>query len=144
MLANQIPQEGIGLAKTSTAFKHMKRGDALKCKVWFRTASGQQSEAGLVCWHDPNMVYCFLSNDSNNFELYECSRRGLGGIIWIPQGIGLAKTSTAFEQMKRGDDLKCKENWFRTASGQQSEAGKVWFRTASGQKSEAGLVCWRE
>jgi hypothetical protein len=36
MLANQIPQ-GIRLAKNSTGFKQMKRGDALKCKVWFRT-----------------------------------------------------------------------------------------------------------
>jgi hypothetical protein len=35
------------------------------------------------------MVYC-LSNNSNNFELDECSCRGLGGIIWIPQPILIA------------------------------------------------------
>jgi hypothetical protein len=47
MLANRIPQ-GIRIAKTSTAFKQMSRGDAVKCKVRFRTAGGQASEAGLV------------------------------------------------------------------------------------------------
>jgi hypothetical protein len=56
--------EGIRLAKSSTGFKQLKRGDALKCKVCFRTESSEASEAGLVCWHDWNMVYC-LSDDSN-------------------------------------------------------------------------------
>jgi hypothetical protein len=51
MLANRIPQ-GIRLAKTSQTFKQMKRGDALKCRVWFRTQSGEESKAGLVCWRD--------------------------------------------------------------------------------------------
>jgi hypothetical protein len=88
MLANRIPL-GIRIAKTSTAFKQMNRGDAVKCKVRFRTAGGQASEAGLVCWRDRNMVYC-LSNDSNNFEFDECSRRGLGGIIRIPRPISIA------------------------------------------------------
>jgi hypothetical protein len=88
MLANQIPQ-GIHLAKNSTGFKQMKRGDALKCKVWFRTESGVVSEAGLVCWPDWNMVYC-LSNDSNNFEFDECSCRGLGSIFRIPRPVLIA------------------------------------------------------
>jgi hypothetical protein len=88
MLANRIPM-GIGIAKTSTQFKQMSRGDAVKCKVRFRTAGGQASEAGLVCWHDRNMVYC-LSNNSNNFEFDECSCRGLGGIIRIPRPISIA------------------------------------------------------
>jgi hypothetical protein len=88
MLANRIPV-GIRIAKTSTQFKQMSRGDAVKCKVRFRTAGGQASEAGLVCWHDRNMVYC-LSNNSNNFEFDECSRRGLGGIIQIPRPISIA------------------------------------------------------
>jgi len=35
------------------------------------------------------MVYC-LSNDSNNFEFDECSRRGLGGIIRIPRPVLIA------------------------------------------------------
>jgi Transposase IS4 len=66
MLANRIPQ-GIRVAKTSQTFKQMKQGDALKCRVGLRTKSGQESQAGLLCWRDWNMVYC-LSNDSNNFE----------------------------------------------------------------------------
>ena len=88
MLANRIPM-GIRIAKTSAQFKQMSRGDAVKCKIRFRMAGGQASEAGLVCWRDRNMVYC-LSNDSNNFEFDECSRRGLGGIIRIPRPISIA------------------------------------------------------
>jgi Transposase IS4 len=67
----------------------MKRGDALKCRVRFRTRSGQESQAGLVCWRDRNMIYC-LSNDSNNFAFDECSRRGLGGITRIPRPVSIA------------------------------------------------------
>jgi hypothetical protein len=89
MLANRTPL-GIRIAKSSTTFKQMKRGEALKCRVRFRTASGNESEAGLVCWRDRNMVYC-LSNDSNNFEFDECSRRGEGGIIRIPRPLSIAK-----------------------------------------------------
>jgi hypothetical protein len=89
MPANRIPM-GIRIAKTSTQFKQMSRGDALKCMFRFRTAGGQASEAGLVCWRDRNMMLYCLSNDSNNFEFDECSRRGLGGIIWIPRPISIA------------------------------------------------------
>jgi hypothetical protein len=35
------------------------------------------------------MVDC-LSNNSNNFEFDECSRRGLGGIIRIPQSVSIS------------------------------------------------------
>ena len=35
------------------------------------------------------MVYC-LSNDTNNFEFDECSRRGIGGIIRIPRPLSIA------------------------------------------------------
>jgi Transposase IS4 len=88
-LANRIPQGIRHVARTSQTFKQMKRGDALKCRVWFRTKSGQESQAGLVCWRDWNMVSC-LSKDSINFEFDECSHRGLGGIIWIPRPVSLA------------------------------------------------------
>jgi hypothetical protein len=88
MLANRMPQ-AIRIAKTSAAFRAMKRGDAVKCRVRFRTRSGEQSHAGLVCWRDRNIVYC-LSNDTNNFEFDECSRRGNGGIIRIPRPISIA------------------------------------------------------
>jgi hypothetical protein len=47
-------------------------------------------EAGLVCWRDRNIVYC-LSNDSNNHEFDECSRRGNSGIIQIPRPISISK-----------------------------------------------------
>jgi hypothetical protein len=67
----------------------MNRGDALKCRVRYRTQSGEESQARLVCWRDRNMVYC-LSNNSNNFEFDECSCRGLGGIIRIPWPVSIA------------------------------------------------------
>jgi hypothetical protein len=94
MLVIRIPQ-GIQLEKSSTGFKQLERGDALKCKVRFRTESSKASEAGLLCWHDWNMVYC-LSNDSNNFEFDECSHRGLGGIIPIPRPISIAITTSSW------------------------------------------------
>jgi hypothetical protein len=34
----------IRVAKTSQTFKQMKWGDALKCRVWFRTKREQESE----------------------------------------------------------------------------------------------------
>ena len=95
MLANRIPQ-AIWIAKTSIAFRNMKRGDALKCRVQFRTKTGATSQAGLVCWRDRNMVYC-LSNDTNNFEFDECSRRGQGGIIRIPRPISIANYNKSWE-----------------------------------------------
>jgi hypothetical protein len=88
MLANRIPQ-GIRIAKGSTKYKQMKRGDAVKCKVVFTKSDGQHSEAGLVCWKDRNIVYC-LSNDSNNFDFDECCRRVDGGVTWIPRPISIA------------------------------------------------------
>lgn len=88
MLGNRIPL-GVRIAKATREFKDLRRGDAIKCKVSYRTRDGQVAAAGLVCWRDRNMVYC-LSNDSNNFEFDECSRRGDGGIIRIPRPISIA------------------------------------------------------
>jgi Transposase IS4 len=88
MLANRIPP-AVRIAKTSQAFKQMQRGDARKCRVSFRTPGGEESQAGLVCWRDRNMVYC-LSNDSNNHQFDECTRRGLGGLIKIARPISIA------------------------------------------------------
>ena len=99
MLANRIPQ-AIRIAKTSAKFKNMKRGDAVKCRVRFKTKSGATSYAGLVCWRDRNIVYC-LSNDTNNFEFDECSRRGQGGIFQIPWPISIAD----YNQYMGGVDL---------------------------------------
>jgi len=67
----------------------MNRGDAIKCRVKFRTEKGETLHTGLVCWRDRNMVYC-LSNDTNNFEFDECSRRGNSGIIKIPRPLSIA------------------------------------------------------
>ena len=67
----------------------MNRGGVVKCQLKFKTASGETSHAGLVCWRDRNMVYC-LSNAINNFEVNECSRRGNGGIIWIPHPLPIS------------------------------------------------------
>jgi hypothetical protein len=41
MLANWIPL-GIRVPKTSRQFKKMQRGDAIKCRVRFRTQSGEE------------------------------------------------------------------------------------------------------
>jgi Transposase IS4 len=88
VLANRIPLS-IRTAKTSSTFKKMNRGDAIKCRLKYTTQKGATSHAGLVCWRDRNMVYC-LSNDTNNFEFDECSRRGIGGIIRIPRPLSIA------------------------------------------------------
>jgi hypothetical protein len=71
MLANRIPL-GIRTAKTSSTFKKMNRGDAMKCRFTFKTEKGATCQAGLVCWQDRNMVY-YLSKDVNNFEFDKCS-----------------------------------------------------------------------
>jgi hypothetical protein len=47
MLANRIPL-GIRVPKTSRQFKQMQRGDARKCRVRFRTQSGEEGQAGLA------------------------------------------------------------------------------------------------
>jgi hypothetical protein len=88
VLVNRIPL-GIRVPKTSQQFKPMQQGDAIKCRVWFRTPSGEEGQAGLVCWQDRNMVYC-LSNDSNNHNFDQCSGRGLGGMIRIPRPLSIA------------------------------------------------------
>jgi Transposase IS4 len=89
MLANRIPL-GIRIPKTSRQFKSMQRGDAVSCKVTYKTQSGDASrQAGLVCWKDRNIVYC-LSNDSSNNQFDECSRRGLGGIVRIQRPVSIA------------------------------------------------------
>jgi hypothetical protein len=88
MLAKRIPL-AIRTAKTSATFTKMNPGDALKCRVTFRTEQGATSHAGLVCWRDWNMVYC-LSNNTNNFEFDKCSHRGISGIIKIPGPLSIA------------------------------------------------------
>ena len=72
----------------------------MKCNVRFRMEDRKEGAAGLVCWRDRNMVYC-LSNDSNNFEFDECSRRGIGGIIRIPRPISIAQ----YNKYMGGGDL---------------------------------------
>jgi hypothetical protein len=88
MLANRIPQK-LRIAKASRKYKAMRRGDSVKCRLRFRTKAGQQSEAGLVCWRDRNIVYC-LSNAQNNFDADECTRRGEGGLVKIPRPASIA------------------------------------------------------
>jgi hypothetical protein len=89
VLQNRIPKE-IRIAKTSAEYKGMTRGDSLKCKVSFTKEDGKtKAEAGLVCWRDRQIVYC-LSNDTNNHEVDECTRRGNGGIIRIERPISIA------------------------------------------------------
>ena len=75
--------------KKSAVYRAMQRGDFLKSKFIFRKSDGTEATAGLVAWRNGNMVYC-LSNDTNNFELDECCRRGEGGIMRIPRPISIA------------------------------------------------------
>ena len=63
MMANRIPI-GIRIAKTSPAFRRMKRGDATKFKIQFRLKDGTEAGAGLVCWRDRQLVYCLLTKDN--------------------------------------------------------------------------------
>jgi Transposase IS4 len=49
----------------------------------------ENMEAGLVSWKDRSMVYC-LSNDSNNFEFDECTRRSANGLVKIPRPVSIA------------------------------------------------------
>ena len=88
MLANRIPLS-LRIAKTSTTFKKMKRGDSIKCRLQFKTDDGRKAHAGLVCWRDRNIVYC-LSNDTNNFETDECIRRTKDGLVTIPRPLSIA------------------------------------------------------
>jgi len=67
----------------------MKRGDLKVARVKYVVNGERRGEAGLACWKDRNMVYC-LSNDTNNHEMDECSRRGEGGIIRISRPKSIA------------------------------------------------------
>jgi DNA polymerase III epsilon subunit-like protein len=88
MLATRIPLQ-MRLAKTSAEYKNMKRGDVIKRKIRFTIDGNRRCEGGLVCWKDRNIVYC-LSNDTNNVEVDECTRRGDGGLVRIPRPISIA------------------------------------------------------
>jgi len=88
VLQNRIPAN-IRIAKSSAAFKQMKRGDLKVARVKYVVNGERRGEAGLACWKDRNMVYC-LSNDTNNHEMDECSRRGEGGIIRISRPKSIA------------------------------------------------------
>jgi hypothetical protein len=89
MMANRVPL-AVRIAKTSATFRGMKRGDAVKARFKFKsTNNGETLHAGLVMWRDRNIVYC-LSNDTNNFEFDECTRRGMGGLIRIPRPLSIA------------------------------------------------------
>mmetsp|Transcript_126734 Transcript_126734/g.364538 ORF Transcript_126734/g.364538 Transcript_126734/m.364538 type:complete len:609 (+) Transcript_126734:875-2701(+) len=87
MMQNRIPKE-IRVAKRSPVFKQMNRGDCKKAKFVYKVGE-TNLEAGLVCWKDRKMVYC-LSNDSNNFEMDECTRRSNHGLLHITRPISIA------------------------------------------------------
>lgn len=87
MNANRIPT-GLRLAKSSRDYKAMKRGDMVKFKFTYKVGELER-QAGMVGWKDRNMVYC-LSNDSNNHEMDECTRRGANGLLKLPRPISIA------------------------------------------------------
>jgi hypothetical protein len=118
VLANRIPLT-IRTAKTSSTFEKMNRGDAMKCRLTVTTEKGATSHAGLVCWQDRNMAYC-LSNDTNNFEFDECSRRGIGGIMRIPRPLSIANYNkymggVDLADMRRlhcNSTIMCQSHWW--------------------------------
>jgi hypothetical protein len=75
MLANRVPL-GIRTAKTSSAFKKMNPGNAMKCRNTIKTEKGATCQAGLVCWRDRSID--------------KCSQRGISGIIRIPRPLSIA------------------------------------------------------
>lgn len=88
VLQNRIPA-GIRILKSSRTFKDMNRGDVKLATVKYTVGGQRTGEAGLVCWRDRNIVYC-LSNDMNNHEMDECTRRGDGGLVRFPRPKSIA------------------------------------------------------
>lgn len=99
VMQNRIPSD-VRVLKTSDEWKKMKRGDAIKGKCIFKKQDGSEVEAGLVCWRDRQIVYC-LSNDTNNFEMDMCKRRGEGGLLDLTRPISIAR----YNQYMGGVDL---------------------------------------
>jgi hypothetical protein len=97
----------------------MNRGEAIKCRLKYTTKKGATSHAGLVCWRNRNMVYC-LSNDTNNFEFDECSRRGIGGIIRIPCPLSIANYNkymggvdlADMQRLHCNSTIMCQNHWW--------------------------------
>lgn len=81
LMANRLPI-GIRIAKNSTKFKEMVRGDAECFKLVYRNEDEGEQMAGLVVWKDSAMVYC-LSNGCDNFSFDTCRRRSANGPIMI-------------------------------------------------------------
>ena len=65
------------------------------------------------------MVYC-LSNDANNFEFDECSRRGQGGIIRIPRPISIGEYNkfmggvdlADMRRLQCNSTIMCQNRWW--------------------------------
>ena len=82
-MKNQIRAE-LCIAKTLTIFKTMAWGDYKKHQLKYKDSNGEYKFAGLVCWHDLDIVYC-LTNDCNNKDSNKCHHRSKDGIIQITQ-----------------------------------------------------------
>ena len=89
LMQNQIPKE-IRLLKKSPEYRQMKRGDARKAKLIRHKIDNKQLESGIVGWRDRKIVYC-LSNDTNNCEFDQCTRRSADGLIRIPRPLSISE-----------------------------------------------------
>ena len=99
MVANRVPKD-IRIAKSSSAAKQMKRGDAKQSIFVYKDNYGRSFAAGLVAWRDRNIVHC-LTNDTSTGDFDECTRRSKDGLITIPRPICIAK----YNQYMGGVDL---------------------------------------
>ena len=81
VMKNRLPVN-LRIAKTSPTFKSMERGDYKRHRLKYKDENGQNSYAGLVCWHDRDIVYC-LTNDTNTQDTDHCHRRSKDGLIQL-------------------------------------------------------------
>ena len=70
LMKNRIPRD-LTIAKSTKVFKDMNRGDVRQHLYQYRSR-GKTYKAGLVCWKDPDIVYC-ISNETDNVSQDKCT-----------------------------------------------------------------------
>jgi len=106
MLSNRIPQS-IHRAKSSKAFKTMRRGEFIKHSFNYKTLKGERKRAGLVQWKDRAPVIC-LTNDTSTIPTDTCKRRSAAGLIELTRPSVIGK----YNQFMGGVDVADKRRLF--------------------------------